>query len=219
MIELIQSNWLAFVLIGILASLIAAWLVLRGRKPVERTHRPDVLDEGVAPAQRNQALIDAPPASGTVTASTPVVEPDETTVATAVLANEPGVDAERAAEVDAPGAAAPVDDDPVFEPNTQDTTEGSAVAAAAKIHSEEESAEADDLSRIKGVGPKLLAMLGSMGISRYDQIAAWTDEDVQRIDADMGRFAGRITRDDWRGQAQYLARGDTDGYEGKFGKL
>jgi predicted flap endonuclease-1-like 5' DNA nuclease len=78
---------------------------------------------------------------------------------------------------------------------------------------------ADELTRMKGVGPKVAAMLNGLGVTRYDQIAAWTDADVARIDAQMGTFKGRATRDQWVEQARFLAAGDTTGYEAKFGKL
>lgn len=78
---------------------------------------------------------------------------------------------------------------------------------------------ADELTRMKGVGPKVAAMLNGLGVTRYDQIAAWSDEDVARIDAQLGTFKGRVTRDQWVEQARFLAAGDTAGYEAKFGKL
>ena len=78
---------------------------------------------------------------------------------------------------------------------------------------------ADELTRMKGVGPKVAAMLNAMGVTRYDQIAAWSDDDVARIDAQLGTFKGRITRDQWVEQARLLAAGDRAGFEAKFGKL
>ena len=78
---------------------------------------------------------------------------------------------------------------------------------------------ADELTRMKGVGPKVASMLSAMGITRYDQIAAWSDDDVARIDAQLGTFKGRITRDQWIEQARLLAAGDRAGFEAKFGKL
>ena len=77
----------------------------------------------------------------------------------------------------------------------------------------------DELTRMKGVGPKVVAMLNGMGVTRYDQIAAWTEADVARVDAQLGAFKGRIVRDQWVEQARLLAAGDTAGYEAKFGKL
>jgi predicted flap endonuclease-1-like 5' DNA nuclease len=78
---------------------------------------------------------------------------------------------------------------------------------------------ADELTRMKGVGPKVAAMLNGLGVTRYDQIAAWTEADVARIDAQLGTFKGRVTRDQWVEQARLLAAGDKAGYEAKFGKL
>ncbi|WP_152569543.1 MULTISPECIES: hypothetical protein [Sphingomonas] len=77
----------------------------------------------------------------------------------------------------------------------------------------------DDLQRMKGVGPKLATMLNSMGLMTYAQIAALTPSDVERIDAELGAFRGRLTRDRVVEQAAFLARGDQHGYEASFGKL
>lgn len=77
----------------------------------------------------------------------------------------------------------------------------------------------DDLSRIKGVGPKLVTLLNALGITRYDQIAAWTAADVAAIDTHLGDFSGRPTRDKWVEQAGFLASGDVAGFEARFGKL
>ncbi|WP_101068278.1 NADH-quinone oxidoreductase subunit E [Roseovarius salinarum] len=69
---------------------------------------------------------------------------------------------------------------------------------------------ADDLKKIKGVGPKLEKLLHSMGFYHFDQIAKWTDEEVQWVDANLEGFKGRVSRDDWVEQAKMLARGETD---------
>lgn len=97
---------------------------------------------------------------------------------------------------------------------------GAAVAAmAAPAPVTGNAAVADDLSRIKGVGPKLVEQLHALGVTELSQIAAWDDGDIDRIDAQLGRFQGRIRRDNWVAQAQFLAGNDTAGYEAKFGKL
>jgi predicted flap endonuclease-1-like 5' DNA nuclease len=77
----------------------------------------------------------------------------------------------------------------------------------------------DDLLRLKGVGPKLATMLNERGISRFDQIAKLSQGQVETIDASLGAFRGRFERDRIVEQADYLSRGDIDGYENKFGKL
>ena len=77
----------------------------------------------------------------------------------------------------------------------------------------------DDLQRLKGVGPKFVTLLHSQGIFRFEQIAQLTETEVERIDASMGAFRGRLKRDRIVEQADYLARRDQDGYEREFGKL
>lgn len=78
---------------------------------------------------------------------------------------------------------------------------------------------ADELERLKGVGPKLASMLKAHGLTRYEQIAKLTDSELERLDADLGAFRGRLQRDRVVEQANYLARGDVDGFEQHFGKL
>ena len=73
--------------------------------------------------------------------------------------------------------------------------------------------------RMKGVGPKLKALLKDLGITRFAQIAAWTDTDIAAIDARLGNFKGRPIRDQWVDQAKYLAAGDIAGFEAQYGKL
>lgn len=81
------------------------------------------------------------------------------------------------------------------------------------------SADADDLLKLKGVGPKLQTLLVDLGVTRFAQIAAWKDADIAAIDARLGNFKGRPVRDQWVDQATYLAAGDTAGFEAKYGKL
>ena len=156
MIAWIEANTVlaagaALVLLGLV------WLLLaRRRKPAVRREYHDVLSEGAGPAQRNTALIDAPPA----------------------------------AAVDVPVSA----DVPLV-------TDG------------------DDLTRIKGLGPKLSRLLAELGVTRFEQIAAWTEADIAAIDAKLGAFAGRPTRDAWVEQARLLVSGDAAAYEARFGKL
>lgn len=79
--------------------------------------------------------------------------------------------------------------------------------------------EADDLGRIKGIGPKLSTMLTELGVFHYRQIAAWTPEQLAHVDSQLGRFQGRPERDQWQSQAQLLADGDIKAYERAHGKL
>lgn len=77
----------------------------------------------------------------------------------------------------------------------------------------------DDLQRMKGVGPRFADLLQARGFTRYEQIARLSPEEVERLDADLGPFKGRLTRDKVVEQAGYLARGDEDGFQRRFGKL
>ncbi len=70
----------------------------------------------------------------------------------------------------------------------------------------------DDLKRIKGVGPKLEAMLHEMGVYHFRQVADWTEMNLKWVDQNLAGFKGRASRDRWIEQARILAEGgDPDG--------
>jgi len=75
----------------------------------------------------------------------------------------------------------------------------------------------DDLELIAGVGPTLANKLNELGVHRYDQIAAWQEEDIKRIDLHLN-FPGRIIRENWVEQAKALAKGGREEYVRVFGK-
>jgi branched-chain amino acid transport system ATP-binding protein len=62
----------------------------------------------------------------------------------------------------------------------------------------------DDLLAIKGIGPVNQRKLNEHGIFHFDQIAAWTQDDIAAVEAYLA-FDGRIAREDWIGQARRLA--------------
>ncbi len=195
MMQMIEANWP--LLAGVLAlAVVLAFFLLRsgGKKPPQREIR-DVLSEGAAPAQRNNALIAAPSAATVATMPPPSLAP-EAPVAEPI-----------------PVAPAPVEPAPAPAP-------AAPVAAAAEPAPAPVAPEgADDLTRIKGLGPKLKTLLAGLGITRFAQIAAWTEADLAAIDPKLGAFAGRPARDNWIEQARLLSSGDTGAYEDKFGKL
>lgn len=120
--------------------------------------------------------------------------------------------AARAARNQALIDAAPAAVKPAPEPAPAPVETPAATPAAAPAGS------GDDLTRIKGLGPKIAGLLGEMGITSYAQIAAWTEQDIAQIDVQLGRFSGRITRDQWVAQAHMLAAGDEAGFAAKFGQ-
>ncbi|MCJ2184710.1 hypothetical protein MTR62_18740 [Novosphingobium sp. 1949] len=231
---MIEANWVIFVAALVIGIAVAYWIFAHGSKPERsRTHRPDVLDEGAAPAQRNQALIDA--ASPAAQYELPVPEAaapraahiDPPAVAgvmagigevIAVAAQgeadrardiaSAAAEAEEAAAQDGAGAA-PTASEPAPEP----VSEAAAPAAPAVAE------QTDNLRQIKGLGPKMEKLLVALGITRFAQIAAWSEADLDDLDTKLGAFAGRPRRDKWVEQARLLSSGETGAYEAEFGKL
>ena len=70
--------------------------------------------------------------------------------------------------------------------------------------------EPDDLKKISGVGPVIEKKLHALGITQYQQIAAFTADDIGKVD-DALAFKGRIERDDWLAQAKKLASDKKEG--------
>lgn len=67
--------------------------------------------------------------------------------------------------------------------------------------------KADDLTQIKGVGPKLEAAINDLGIYHYDQVAKWSAKEAAWVDENLGGIKGRIARDKWVTQAKGLMNG------------
>lgn len=129
---------------------------------------------------------------------------------------------EPAAKPTAKPAAKPPAKKVAAKPAPAETTaipEEPTAAPAAKPAPAATTAKADNLQLLKGVGPKLVVLLNSLGVASFRQIADWTDADIARIDPQLGAFQGRIARDNLVDQAGYLARGDKAGFEAKYGAL
>lgn len=113
---------------------------------------------------------------------------------------EPTVSNEEApaAAEEAPAEAAPIEASPV----EGETTDDSAVSPLF----ETPEGEADDLKKISGVGPALEKKLNSFGITRFSQIAGFSESDIERVDAVLN-FKGRVERDNWVQQAKDFVAG------------
>ena len=110
----------------------------------------------------------------------------------------------------APKAPAPDAAEKIAKPATKAAATPSVAAGEGtkpKTMKAPRKAGADDLKLIKGVGPKLEALLHSMGFYHFDQIAKWSSEEVTWVDQNLEGFKGRVTRDDWVAQAAILADG------------
>jgi poly(hydroxyalkanoate) granule-associated protein len=64
------------------------------------------------------------------------------------------------------------------------------------------SGEADDLKQINGIGPALERKLNDAGITRFDQIASWSEAEVAEIENNVLKRSGRVAREDWIAQAK-----------------
>jgi predicted flap endonuclease-1-like 5' DNA nuclease len=138
-------------------------------------------------------------------------------------------------EVDAPTAPPPpplADTPPAFTETPSPPSDIPVVAAAPldaapatlagdmePVRAAPEAGHADDLTRMKGIGPKLAAQLAAQGYASYARIAALSPAEADTLDAQLGAFKGRLARDRVVEQAGYLAKGDTAGFESVFGKL
>ena len=199
MSELLQTYW-PLIVAALLLGLVIAWYLFNSSRKTRVTSTSrDVLDDGAAPAQRNKALIDSAPAATPMQPAAGVPAGGATTEPAATTP-----------------AATPA---PTPTPTPTPAPASASASASATPASASAPAGGDDLTRIKGLGPKLSATLRGMGVTTFAQIAAWDDAEIDRVDAQMGRFQGRIRRDDWVGQAAMLAAGDEAGFADRFGKL
>jgi predicted flap endonuclease-1-like 5' DNA nuclease len=102
-----------------------------------------------------------------------------------------------------PAAPSPV-------PSAQDLDDLRLVAPGAEVRPQGLGAPRmgapDDLRLIDGIGPKLESTLNSLGIYHFDQIAAWTPENIAWVDQYL-RFRGRIVRERWVEQAKAMLAG------------
>lgn len=63
---------------------------------------------------------------------------------------------------------------------------------------------ADDLKKVKGIGPQMEKTLNQIGIFTFAQVSKMTEKEYNLLDSITGSFPGRAQRDDWAGQAREL---------------
>lgn len=127
----------------------------------------------------------------------------------------PGGAAAQPKSAPAPVQATPAPAAP--EPAPAPAASAAASDGPAKLSAPRDGA-ADDLKKIKGVGPKLEQLLHSMGFYHYDQIAGWSASDVAWVDENLEGFKGRVSRDNWVEQARTLASGGETAFSKKVDK-
>ena len=106
----------------------------------------------------------------------------------------------------APIAPAKIEKEEIARPDAGTVAPEPATAAKPEGLSEARGGQPDDLKKIKGVGPKLEKLLHSLGFYHFDQVAAWTAEEIAWVDENLEGFKGRVTRDEWVRQAKELAQ-------------
>lgn len=189
----ISVGGIALIVVALVMAIVAWRIVTRQRA----AHAEPPRDRAPVPAPAPRAAVPPAPLADEV-APVDVPRPAAAPVAVAQPAAEP-VDA-----APPPPPAAPIPAAPAPAPLADDVAPVDA---------------ADDLTRLKGVGPKLAATLSALGYTRFAQIAALGPAEAEALDAQLGSFRGRLARDRWIEQAAFLAKGDIDGFEAAFGKL
>ena len=249
MLELIATNWLAFLIALIIGVVTAYWVWARHRIGV------DVQPPKIAPS--------APKSVSDLAKSMPVATEPVTLMKAAkavpkpkVAAKAPAKAAPKAKAVPAPKvkAAAPPKAAALAAPKAKAAPVKKTAAPKAKAEAPKVKAVPvakpkaaapvkvkaapvvkpkatatptaapkivipDNLELLKGVGPKLNTLLKSLGVTSFEQVANWSAADVRETDALLGTFAGRISRDNWVDQAKLLVAGDVKGFEKKYGAL
>ncbi len=76
-------------------------------------------------------------------------------------------------------------------------------APTSRLEAPRSGKSPDDLTKIKGIGPKINGKLNDQGIYYYDQIAGFSGSDLAWADRELD-FKGRAVRDRWVPQAQGL---------------
>jgi NADH-quinone oxidoreductase subunit E len=121
-----------------------------------------------------------------------------TSKAASEKAATPQAKAEKAAKPKSTGTAS----EAAARSQPDDAAEGA--AKKPKMLKKARAAGADDLKQIKGIGKVLEDKLNGLGVFHFDQIAAWTGDEVNWVNDHLS-FKGRIQREEWIPQAKALA--------------
>ncbi|VVT20317.1 conserved hypothetical protein [Sphingomonas sp. EC-HK361] len=193
----IHLAWIAVFAVLVVLGLIYGARLKRQRRQAQKIEEARIEDAAAEPD--DPRLVIDPDATTTASAeSAPVREEPEASLPEPYpLADEPVAAAE-------PAGAAPA---------TIANSEPAPLPTAAG-----RSADAP-VTTLKGLGPKVAARLGELGITTVGQIAALDDAQADALDAELGAFRGRMARDRWIEQARFLAAGDRAGFEAVFGRL
>lgn len=214
---------IVLIAIAIVAVLTIVCMVIGARKKRERAEAERIERERVAatrPKAPPSVRIATPPPPPPPVAPPPPPLTDlpevspEPLVETATANSEPLADEPIA-------AAAPLDAAPAVEaqasqpePEPEQALDGLAAPGIAAGPGGEAP-----VTTIKGLGPKVAALLAQHGVVTVGDLAALDQRAAEDLDARLGAFTGRMGRDRWLEQAKLLASGDRKTFEERFGKL
>lgn len=223
-----------FVLLGIVALAAIAIIIIGMRLKRRRTHaarqvEENAQDAGVAvrapdTAPLDEAVLTQPHAGSTPEPTPepiqapPSAAPALTPLPTPVVAPPPPVMPAPAAVEEPVAAPEPLNDEPVAAAAPM-TASPAAEAEAAPVATPATRPEDQPITLLKGLGPKLTQKLAEHGITTVGDMARLSEQQAESLDAQLGPFSGRMTRDRWLEQARLLASGDRAGFEAVFGRL
>lgn len=72
------------------------------------------------------------------------------------------------------------------------------------------ASEADDLQKIKGIGPFIAEKLNALGVYKFSQLANMTSEIEEEVNVAIEFFPGRVKRDEWAKQARNITGGEEE---------
>lgn len=205
-----QSGLLMAILVAVLVYFLLWWLLGQlwaGDAPTS---------SAAAPAPEPMRAPAPMPEPATLAAAAPVVPMAEAAAPAAAVMQAPVVDAASAAAPKPRAAAkpktAPAAAAPAAKPKAAPKPKAPKVAKpdGPDRLSAPRKGKADDLKELEGIGPALEKLCNSLGFYHFDQIANWSDADVEWVDANMKTFKGRIVRDKWIAQSKIIV---TEGLE------
>lgn len=151
----------------------------------------EILTDGKAPSKK------ASPKPAAVEAEEPAASEEDAVVETVVEET-----AAAAPVSEAPAEANVVEAAPAEDASAEDAGDDTELTPLFDAP----EGDADDLKKISGVGPVLEKKLNALGITQYAQVAAFSADDIARVD-EVLNFKGRIERENWIEQAKSLAEG------------
>lgn len=188
---------------GMMKLAMLPWQIGVGITPAPQTIKavePKVVKPTPAPVQKATPKVAQPVVSKPTVKPVVKAEPAPTAQVAKVATPAPALQApvQAAVAVKAPVAAQPAAAKPA--PVKADSVKPVVKPVVAQ------KVQSDDLTALKGVGPKLAKALNDVGVTGYGQIAAWSDADIARIESQVAMAKGRVAKNGWVAQATRLSK-------------